>query len=409
MSALTQPPPIPRLVGADGAPQIVHMISTDCPYTSQGLGALPPTPKLMEYYQQRCDEFARLEEDYLARIQVLETSVQERHRARWQYLRAESEVEDLQQALSDAKLALFDEKERVVQLTAENDALKIQEIDDRQRIQQLLSLTQSVSGEVAVFKDKATAHLIRATKGFNKENGGGLYVGYGGSEGFGSKINDSTDLSLMSPQDSSLSCVHPNGRGMLRHVFLPPPNSEALSHELQALRVQADEQKQLWKEKEEMLMEDRRIKAAELKMIRQRHSEQRDELEKKIKELESELTTATRDYVLVRHAAGKEVNEANLEAATATRRAEELLKQFQAFSEKAHGDVDAAAKAVHDRDRSIVEAYKAQVLAAEEEKLRLKTELSREAIETNRRCQEIQVLPDLSSNASRCSLCAICP
>ena len=81
-----------------------------------------------------------------------------------------------------------------------------------------------------------------------------------------------------------------------------------------------------------------------------------ESLEKKIKELESELTTATRDYVLVRHAAGKEVNEANLEAATATRRAEELLKQFQAFSEKAHGDVDAAAKAVHDRDRLIMQS-----------------------------------------------------
>ena len=104
-----------------------------------------------------------------------------------------------------------------------------------------------------------------------------------------------------------------------------------------------------------------------------------------------ELAVVTRDYVLVRHAAGKEVNEANLEAAAATRRAEELLKRFEDFSEKAEGDVDAAAKAVHDRDRSIVEAYKVQVMAAEEEKLRLKTELARESIEANRLCQELQV------------------
>ena len=343
----------------------------------------------MEYYQQRCDEFVRLEEDYLARIQSLETSVEEKHRARWQYLRAESEVEDLQQALSDAKLALFDEKERVVQLTAENDALKIQELEDRQRIQQLLSLTQPVTEEVTLLKDKVPEHLIRV--GIDaKPPGGGLYVGYGGSTAFGSKLADSTDLSLLGPQDSSLSSVS-TGRGMLRTVFLPSQNSEALSYELQALRVQAEEQKRLWKEKEEVLLEDRRIKAAELKMIRQRHSEQRDELEKKILQLESELAVVTRDYVLVRHAAGKEVNEANLEAAAATRRAEELLKRFEDFSEKAEGDVDAAAKAVHDRDRSIVEAYKVQVMAAEEEKLRLKTELARESIEANRLCQELQV------------------
>jgi coiled-coil domain-containing protein 77 len=350
---------------------------------------LPPTPELMEYYQQRCDEFVRLEEDYVARIQALQTSVEEKHRARWQYLRAESEVEDLQQALSDAKLALFDEKERVAQLNAENDMLKIQELEDRQRIQQLLSLTQPVTNQVTLFKEQVPAHLLRAPPVLGKGGAGGHAVP-GGSADFGSKVADSADLSLMWPQDSSVSSVA-NGRGMLRTVFLPSQNSEALSYELQALRVQAEEQKRLWKEKEEVLLEDRRIKAAELKMIRQRHSEQRDELEKKILELESELATVTRDYVLVRHAMGKEVNEANLEAAAATRRAEELLQKFQDFSDKKDGDVDAAAKAVHERDRSIVEAYKAQVVAAEEEKLRLKTELARESIECHRLCQELQV------------------
>ena len=312
---------------------------------------LPPTPELMEYYQQRCDEFVRLEEDYVARIQALETSVEEKHRARWQYLRAESEVEDLQQALSDAKLALFDEKERVAQLNAENDMLKIQELEDRQRIQQLLSLTQPVTNQVTLLKEKVPSHLLRAPDFSSKGGTSGSHVGHHGAVDFGSKVADthSADFSLMWPQDSSVSTVA-NGRG-LRTVFLPSQNSEALSYELQALRVQAEEQKRLWKEKEEVLLEDRRIKAAELKMIRQRHSEQRDELEKKIIELESELAIVTRDYVLIRHATGKEVNEANLEAATATRRAEELLQKFQDYSEKAVGDVDAAAKAVHDRPK----------------------------------------------------------
>ena len=48
--------------------------------------------------------------------------------ARWQYLRAESEIEDLQAALSDAKVALFDERERAVGLAGENDSLKLQEV-----------------------------------------------------------------------------------------------------------------------------------------------------------------------------------------------------------------------------------------------------------------------------------------
>ena len=38
--------------------------------------------------------------------------------------------------------------------------------------------------------------------------------------------------------------------------------------------LQAEEQKRLWKEKEEVLLEDRRIKDAEIKQLRERHATQ---------------------------------------------------------------------------------------------------------------------------------------
>jgi coiled-coil domain-containing protein 77 len=58
------------------------------------------------------------------------------------------EVNDLQLALEDAKLFLFDEREQVLKLQAENDNLKVQEIEDRKRIQELLALTQPLAQEV---------------------------------------------------------------------------------------------------------------------------------------------------------------------------------------------------------------------------------------------------------------------
>jgi hypothetical protein len=44
------------------------------------------------------------------------------------------------QAVSDAHTHLFEERERLLQLRAENDALRAQEVADRARIQRLLSL-----------------------------------------------------------------------------------------------------------------------------------------------------------------------------------------------------------------------------------------------------------------------------
>ncbi len=55
---------------------------------------------------------------------------------------------ELQKALSDANVFLYDEREQVLRLQAEADGLKIQEIEDRRRIQHLLALTQPVAQEV---------------------------------------------------------------------------------------------------------------------------------------------------------------------------------------------------------------------------------------------------------------------
>ena len=46
-------------------------------------------------------------------------------------------------------MCLFDEREQVLKLQAENDQLLIQEMEDRKRIQHLLALTQPVTQEVA--------------------------------------------------------------------------------------------------------------------------------------------------------------------------------------------------------------------------------------------------------------------
>lgn len=43
------------------------------------------------------------------------------------------------QALSDAHAFLFEERQRLLALQSENDELRLQEIEDRKRIQQLLS------------------------------------------------------------------------------------------------------------------------------------------------------------------------------------------------------------------------------------------------------------------------------
>ncbi|XP_038048164.1 coiled-coil domain-containing protein 77-like [Patiria miniata] len=57
----------------------------------------------------------------------------EKHKLEWELRQREEEIAELQKALSDMQVYLFQERDHVLRLFAENDRLKIQELEDRKR------------------------------------------------------------------------------------------------------------------------------------------------------------------------------------------------------------------------------------------------------------------------------------
>ena len=93
------------------------------------------------------------------------------HKLQWEQRQREEEIAELQKALSDMQVYLFQERENVLRLYAENDRLKIHELEDRKKIQHLLSLTKPTDTEITYFiKDHPVATMMqKKTKG--DENG----------------------------------------------------------------------------------------------------------------------------------------------------------------------------------------------------------------------------------------------
>uniref|UniRef100_A0A8B9GJV7 Uncharacterized protein n=1 Tax=Amazona collaria TaxID=241587 RepID=A0A8B9GJV7_9PSIT len=73
------------------------------------------------------------------------------HKLQWEIRQREEEIAELQKALSDMQVYLFQEKEHVLRLYSENDRLKIRELEDRKKIQYLLALVGTDKGEVMYF------------------------------------------------------------------------------------------------------------------------------------------------------------------------------------------------------------------------------------------------------------------
>ena len=89
---------------------------------------LPASTELLSYYRTRIGEFERDLEDAAARTNAIEVSHEELHRTQWELKVRHEEVAELQRALSDANVYLFDEREQVLKLQAENDQVSVRSI-----------------------------------------------------------------------------------------------------------------------------------------------------------------------------------------------------------------------------------------------------------------------------------------
>ena len=88
------------------------------------LKTLPLSSELLDYYRHKLES---LENDYqliLEQVDGLRVSHEETHKLTWELHKRSKEVSELQQAISDFQIALFDERKHLLRVVSENDQLK---------------------------------------------------------------------------------------------------------------------------------------------------------------------------------------------------------------------------------------------------------------------------------------------
>ncbi|ETE71962.1 Coiled-coil domain-containing protein 77, partial [Ophiophagus hannah] len=125
--------------------------STPLPSINERLAYLRPSRELLEYYRKKIAEFDEEHEELVKRLETYKASYDEQHKLQWEIRQREEEIAELQKALSDMQVYLFQEREHVLRLYSENDRLKIRELEDRKKIQHLLALLGTDNGEITYF------------------------------------------------------------------------------------------------------------------------------------------------------------------------------------------------------------------------------------------------------------------
>ncbi|NXO71832.1 CCD77 protein, partial [Phainopepla nitens] len=231
---------------------------TPLPPARERLARLSPSRELLHYYRSRIADFDEEHEELLKRLEKYKQTYDEQHRLHWEVRLLEEEMAELQKALSDMQVCLFQEKEQVLRLYSENDRLKLRELEDRKKIQQLLTLLGAEEGDVTYFHKEPPHKAIGTEKSTSKPA-----------------------AKEKKPESSE------------RYQ----KDDETLLLQVRALQAQIEEQTRLAKEQVEALLEERRMHMEEAEVRHRRDRDQIRAVTEKLHKTQNLLYESTRDFL----------------------------------------------------------------------------------------------------------------
>lgn len=247
------------------------------PTLNERLGQLRPSRELLEYYRQKISEYDGEYEKLLKKLEKYKCTYEHVHKSEWEIRQREEEISELQKALSDMQVFLFQEREHVLRLYAENDRLKIKELEDRKRIQHLLSLSQPVEAETTYFfREKPTRVVVQEHRKKSV-----IPPSQSGRGPGGHKTSQKPDNRM------GVDCRHEDHETLLLTV--------------EGLKAQLEEQTRLCKEQVDALLEDRRVRMEEYQALQDRDTERIKSLDEQLHKTQRLLYESTKDYLELKY------------------------------------------------------------------------------------------------------------
>lgn len=87
-----------------------------------------PSRELLEYYRKKIGEYDTEKEEIIKKLDLFKQTLEDQHNLQFELRQKDDEISELQKAVSDMQVFLFQEREQVLKLYSENDRLKVFEI-----------------------------------------------------------------------------------------------------------------------------------------------------------------------------------------------------------------------------------------------------------------------------------------
>ncbi|KAG7378140.1 Coiled-coil domain-containing protein 77 [Phytophthora pseudosyringae] len=353
--------------------------------------------ELLAFYRQRCEQFHTERERTLAHLAQIEVSKEEAHRLKWELKTKDEEILDLEESLKKANTALFQAKAELIDLQAENKTLKLQEQDDRQKVQHLLALTQPITEQVTFFRDCRPG--TRTTYPSGRTPTPTTYP-YPSTMHIGSEDMQERKKKKQGPSGCVARGNAPSLKNItrsippnkvLRTVYMPNEQTAALTKTIENLQKQLEAHQQLTETRIQALLDGFADEKAKMLLHQQHIEEKSTQLEKQVEKTKRVLTQTTKDYLVLRHKSQETERLAHEEIFQTKQQCETLVTEKTQLTEKVREETHALREIVREEGNQTVLEFKNQTLSRERDLHILKEQYAAMQEACTKRIQDLQV------------------
>lgn len=312
---------------------------------------LRPSRELLEFYRNKIAEYDDHHSDLLDRIHKIEDVCDSNMKLENDLKGRDSEISNLQKALSDLQAYLLEERDHVLRLYAENDRLKIGELDNKKKISHLLALAGPAAEECSYFLKDPPNHvsgIVPIKPDFDnktqfEDRNGQLSSRTDTTSGISTTVSENIQKASPQPkkqqiikQASGITIVEPKvadhkrkfpvrqPNGMGKHSIKPTfQEKDRIKHEkfgkklskinkifddrqilvlqIEALQSQLEEQTKLARDQISSLNDDRKIAQEEGETARKKDQLKLQSLNDTLRKTQNLLTSSTKDFLRLKN------------------------------------------------------------------------------------------------------------
>lgn len=235
--------------------------------TDHQMRQLPISKELVSHYRSKLSALNRDYEELSCRVEDCRSLFDGDCRMQQELVQRNNEVSRLQQAVSDLQVYVFEEREQALRLFAENDKLKLRELEDRKKIDLLLSLSGITEDEISFFLTEAAKKSAIVPQRLSRKT---------------LKKSELKDESKRENKKSSPLIVESECDDV-----------DILKLKIQALQAQLSEQVRLYRDETAALLQDRELARAERVAEQARHEQLFEVLTARLQKSQSQVCDLT--------------------------------------------------------------------------------------------------------------------